>query len=254
MRFTTKTLGQLHITTSNMPTPPTSETFVSVKRDANQKVYKTRKKRRVEKLRSLSSIHKEEGDGSLQNMEDDEAHSPPALELFQQVVELARKVVQDVAGENEEQLQKEDEVVEEEIVQDQAITQMEYDEIPQDSQKIDSAGDASLQKEVENVAQKEHQKVNTSQNVKENPHDLDQRVEENTEQAAQKVVEVTQEVAEDQYTQEVAEIFASQMMSQGNAQVQDHGHMKFSTGFYLNIEDINTDFNEELFQDGQETI
>jgi len=88
-------------------------------------------------------------------MEDDEAHSSPALELFQQVVELARKAVQNVAGENEEQLQKEDGVVEEEIVQDEVVTQMEDDEIPQkahmvaaiteeDSQKIDSAGDASL--------------------------------------------------------------------------------------------------------------
>jgi len=37
-------------------------------------------------------------------MEDDEAHSPPALELFQQVAELARKAVQNVAGKNEEQL------------------------------------------------------------------------------------------------------------------------------------------------------
>ena len=60
-------------------------------------------------------------------MEDDEAHSPPALELFKQVVKLARKVVQNVAGENEEQLQKEDEVVEEEIVQDEVVTQMEDD-------------------------------------------------------------------------------------------------------------------------------
>lgn len=58
MRFTTKTLGQLHITTSNMPTPPTSETSGSVKRHADQKVKKTRKKIRVEKVRNLSSIQK----------------------------------------------------------------------------------------------------------------------------------------------------------------------------------------------------
>jgi len=30
--------------------------------------------------------------------------------------------------------------------------------------------------------------------------------------------------------------------------------MKLSTGFDLNIEDINTYFNKEVFQDGQETI
>jgi len=100
MRFTTKTLGQLHITSSNMPTPPSSGTSGSVKRYADQKVQKTWKKRRVEKVINLSSIQKKEGDGSSENMEDDEAHSPPALKLFQQVAELARKAVHNVAGEN----------------------------------------------------------------------------------------------------------------------------------------------------------
>ena len=47
MRFRTKILGQLHITTSNMPTPPTSGTSGSVKRHADQKVQKPRMKRRV---------------------------------------------------------------------------------------------------------------------------------------------------------------------------------------------------------------
>jgi len=67
-------------------------------------------------------------------------------------------------------------------VQDEVVTQMEDDEIPQenymatviteeDSRKIDSVGDASLQKEVENVVEKEHQKVDTPQNVEENPFD-----------------------------------------------------------------------------------
>jgi len=106
MRFTTKTLGQLHITTSNMPTPPSSGTSRYVKRHADQKVQKTWKKRRVEKVIDLSSIQKEKGDGSPENVEDDEAHSPPVMELFQQVAELARKAVQNVDGVNEEQLQK----------------------------------------------------------------------------------------------------------------------------------------------------
>jgi len=165
-----------------MPTPPSSGTSGSVKRYADQKVQKTWKKRRVEKVINLSSIQKKEGDGSSENMEDDEVHSPPALKLFQQVAELARKAVQNVAGENKEQLQKEDEVVEEEIVQDEVVTQMGDDEIPQenymaaviteeDRQKIDSAGDASFQKEVENVVEKEHQKVDTPKNVEENPLD-----------------------------------------------------------------------------------
>ena len=46
IRFTPKTLGQLHITTSNMPTPPTLRTSESMKRHADQKVQKTRKKRK----------------------------------------------------------------------------------------------------------------------------------------------------------------------------------------------------------------
>jgi len=189
-------------------------------------------------------------------MEDDEAHCPPALEFFQQVDELARKAVQNVASENEEQLQKEDEVVEEKIVQDEAVTQMEDDEIPQeahvvaaiteeDSQKIDTVGDASLQKEVENIAEKEHQKVDTPQNVEENPSVQDQRVEENTEQVAQEV---------DKDTLEVVEILASKMMSGENAQSQEDEKMKFSTGFDLNIEDLNSNFNTDVFQDAQETI
>ena len=76
--------------------------------------------------------------------------------LFKEIFTLGKRGVT-VAGENKEQLQKEDEVVKEEIVQDEDITQMEDDEIPQegrmvaviteeDSQKIDSVGDASLQK------------------------------------------------------------------------------------------------------------
>jgi len=35
--------------------------------------------------------------------------------------------------------------------------------------------------------------------------------------------------------------------------VQDE-HMEFSTGYDLNIEDLNSDFNNDRFQDGQETV
>jgi len=56
MRFTSKTLGQLHITTSNMPTPVSLEATGSVKRHSDQKVKKSRKKRKLEKVRNLSSI------------------------------------------------------------------------------------------------------------------------------------------------------------------------------------------------------
>jgi hypothetical protein len=141
-------------------------------------------------------------------------------------------------------------------MQDEVVTQMEDDEIPQevhmvvaiteeDGQKIDSAGDASLQKEVENVAEKEHQKVGTPQNVEENPLDQDQRVEENTEQVAQEV---------DEDTQEVAKILASKMMRGENAQSQEDDQIEFSTGFDLNINDLNSGFNTDVFQDAQETV
>lgn len=115
----------------------------------------------------------------------------------------------------------------------------------EDSQKIDSAGDASLQKEVENVAEKEHQKVDTPQKAEENPLDQNQRVEENTEQVAQEV---------DEDIQEVAKILACKMMSGENAQSQEDKQMKFSTGFDLNIEDLNPDFNTDVFQDAQKTV
>jgi len=63
MRFTTKTLGQLHITSSKMPTPSTPGTSGSVKRYADQKVQKTRKKRRVERLETYPAyISKKEID------------------------------------------------------------------------------------------------------------------------------------------------------------------------------------------------
>jgi len=41
-------------------------------------------------------------------------------------------------------------------VQDEVVTHMVVAITKEHSQKIDSAGDASLQKEVENVAEKEH--------------------------------------------------------------------------------------------------
>ena len=112
--------------------------------------------------------------------------------------------------------------------------------VPEDDvKKVD---DASLPKEVENVEQtneEEHQKVDEClpQSAEENSLDQNQRVEENNEQ-------VVQNVNED--TQEGAEILALNMMI-GEA-VQDE-HMKFSTDFDLSIEDVNTVFNEEVFQE-----
>jgi hypothetical protein len=156
-------------------------------------------------------------------MKDNEALSPPSLDLFQQVADLARKVVQIVAGENEEHLQKEDEVVKKNV-QDEVVSRIEDDEI--------------VVATPVNAAEEEHQKVDTPQNVEENPSDQDQKVEENNEQASHKV---------DKDTQEDAEILASQIMSQGNAQVLKDEHMEFSSGFDLNIEDLNSYFNTDVF-------
>jgi len=78
------------------------------------------------------------------------------------------------------------------------------------------------------------------QTAKENSIDEDQRVEENTEKEAQNV---------DEETQEVAELLASNMSREEPAQDEP---VEFSTGFDLNIEDFNSDFNNEVFQDSQE--
>ena len=83
MKFTSKTLRQLRITTSNMPTPPTSGTFGSVKRPSDN-VQKTRKKRKVEKVGNMSPENAEV-----------KAHSPPGVELFSQVAKLAKEIVQE---------------------------------------------------------------------------------------------------------------------------------------------------------------
>jgi hypothetical protein len=48
----------------------------------------------------------------------------------------------------------------------------------------------------------------------------------------------------------VAEILASNMSMEKDIQVEQ---MEFTTGFDLNIEDVNTDFNNDVFQDGQDT-
>lgn len=74
-----------------------------------------------------------------------------------------------------------------------------------------------------------------------NSVDPNLRVEENTEKDTQNV---------DEDTQKVAEILASNMSIEEDVQVEQ---MEFSTGFDLNIEDVNTDFNNEVFQDGQGT-
>jgi len=144
--------------------------------------------------------------------------SPPTLEIFSKVAELAKEIVEEgntqfssligksVIGENA-QKDKEASPPKEDMNIEKAIEVFEG--IPQ-------AGDKNSV----------HQ---------------DQRVEENTEKDTHNV---------DEDTQEVVELLASNMSIEED--VQDE-HMEFSTGIDLNIEDINTDFYSEVFQDGQGT-
>ena len=44
------------------------------------------------------------------------------------------------------------------------------------------------------------------------------------------------------------------MMSGENAQSQEDKQIEFSTGFDLNIEDLNSNFNTDVVQDAQEIV
>jgi hypothetical protein len=159
MKFTSKTLGQLHITTSNMPSSITFGTYGSVKTPYDQNVQKTRKKRKVEKVENLM---KDAGEGSYK------ANSPPSTEFFAQVAEHARELIEDSSQQFEAMLAQ---------------------------RALKKAKEASLQEEAENVKAVEvHEGI--PQNAGENSVDQDQRVEENTEKDTQNVDEDTHEVAE----------------------------------------------------------
>ncbi|AET03785.2 hypothetical protein MTR_8g075670 [Medicago truncatula] len=84
MRFTTKTISQLHITTSNMSIPQKTG---SVKRLADQKVQEVRKKQKVDKPA------KKEIGSSSQKVEKGKA--TPALEVFAHVAEHARELIEE---------------------------------------------------------------------------------------------------------------------------------------------------------------
>jgi len=77
------------------------------------------------------------------------------------------------------------------------------------------------------------------QTAKENSLDGNQRVEQNTEKKAQNI---------DEETQEVDKLLTSNTSREEPSQDEP---MEFSTGFDLNIEDLNSDFNNEVFQDSQ---
>ena len=131
MRFTSKTLAQLHITTSNMPTLMSSEATGSVKRHSNQKVKKLRNKRKLENVRNLSSIQREEEAKTPEKevSDNDIADSPPkdgeptAVDLFQEVAERAREILQQNAeDQNVEDSQKDDEITGHDMMQEEVAS------------------------------------------------------------------------------------------------------------------------------------
>jgi len=117
MRFTSKTLAKLHITTSNMPTLVSSEATGSVKKHSDQNVKKLRKKRKLEKVRNLSSIQRQEDNTPEKEASDEDmADSPPtkdepaAVDLFKGIAERAREILQENAEvQNVDDSQKENE-------------------------------------------------------------------------------------------------------------------------------------------------
>lgn len=83
MKFSSKTLGQLHITSSNMPAPQKTG---SVKRLADQKVQEIRKKQKADK-----SAKKEIGLGSQKA---EKGKPTPAQEVCAHIAEHARELVE----------------------------------------------------------------------------------------------------------------------------------------------------------------
>jgi len=162
MKFTSKTLGQLRITTTNMPSFTTSGTSGSIKKPSSQNVQKTRKKRKIEEIKDQSP-----------KKADVRPSSPPALELSSKVAELAREIVEDgntqfnsligtsVAKENAQQ-----------------------------------ENEAYLPKEAMDTEKAVETHEGVPQTAKENSFDGNHRVEQNNEKKAQNVDEETQEVAE----------------------------------------------------------
>jgi len=84
MKFTSKTLSQLRITTTNMASFTTSGTSGSGKRSSNQNVQKIRKKRKIEEIK----------DKTPENTKVRPSF-PPTLEIFSKVAELAKEIMEE---------------------------------------------------------------------------------------------------------------------------------------------------------------
>jgi len=257
MRFTSKTLAQLHITTSNMLTHVSSEATGSVKRHSDQNVKKSRKKRKLEKVRNLSSIQRQEDNSPEKEASDDDmADSPPreeetaTVDLFQGIVERAREILQQNAEvQNVDDSQKKNEAAGQEKMLEEVVSHDKEKEITQDASKVAATSEMELQK-VDSASDVVVQNVdvppaNQLQKVDE--------VEENTKEITQEIVDVVKEASQedDQDMHDVAEILVSQRMSEGHDEVdsqeieQEENHV----GFDLNVEDPSSNLN--VYQDAQ---
>ncbi|AES97256.1 hypothetical protein MTR_5g047870 [Medicago truncatula] len=260
MRFTSKTLAQLHITTSNMPTPVSSQTTSSVKRHSVQNVKKPSKKRKLEKVRNLSSIQRQEEENSSEKEESDDemADSPPKdgessdVNLFQDIAENAKEILQQNAeDQNVEESEKEEDVAGQDKMQEEEedVSQETEEEPTQDEPQVAAISEEELQN-VDSTVAVEVQNVDTP------PTEQLQKVnevEENTEQTAQEVAYAVEEGSQenDQDMQDVAEILVSQRMSDGHDEMEPQGfeQAENQTGLDLNVEDPSSDVN--VYQDAQ---
>ena len=244
MRFTSKTLAQLHITTSNMPTPVSSEATGSVKRHSEQKDKKSRKKRKLEKVRNLSSIQREEEAKTSEKevSNEDIADSPPkdgepsAVNLFQEVAERAREILQQNAeDQNVEDSQKDDEITGHDMMQEEVASHEKEEQPTQDALKTAATTEDELQKVDSNSA-------DVVQNVTISPTEQLQKVVDAVEEASQE---------DDQDMHDVAEILVSQRIGEGHDEMdsQEIEQAENQSGFDLNVEDPSSDLN--VYQDAQ---
>lgn len=152
----------------------------------------------------------------VEEITDTKTPSPPAENLFYEVSKLAKEIVKQGSSQFKALI-------------GESMTK-------EDAQKID---DASPQEEAEKVNQAEESEE-IPQDVVPNSVDQDQRVQENIEFDTHNV---------DEETQEVAELLASNMSTEEEAQ-----NVEFSTGIDLNIKDVNNDFNDEVLAQNDEDV
>jgi len=146
MKFTAKTISQLHITTTNMPTPQKTG---SVKRLDDQKVQEVRKKRKADK-----STKKDFESSSNKNEKD---KPTPAAEVYAHIVEHARELIEASNQQFEAMLAQ------------KAVENV--GESAEDHQKVDDTLNQSVEAPSEDIRVEENTEFQT-QNVDENTREV----------------------------------------------------------------------------------